>query len=101
MVFVERLHGHSSSKSRKGRGNDRISGVENPPLFSDDGTLNGGTGAEEVLFRETWLKLDDFRNGANGANGANGGADGEIEIEELIIRELVDRHTDWIGGYKR
>ena len=80
-----------------------ISGVETPPLLDGDGNAQVGGYPEETNgngiktiggsgehFRETWLRLDDFRN------GASGGADGEIEIEELIISELVARHTVWI-----
>lgn len=36
-------------------------------------------------YAETWLKLDQLQ----GSEGR------EVEIEELIVRELVLRHTKW------
>jgi len=59
----------------KGRGNERVRGVETPSL--EDGPED---------FVETWVELRDDGTG------------GEREIEELIVRELVKRHQDWIDA---
>ncbi|WVQ82330.1 hypothetical protein IAT38_004458 [Cryptococcus sp. DSM 104549] len=49
-------------------------------------------------YKETWLRLDDLHAGAEEAGKAVGGKgrDGEVEIEELIVKELVARHQSWI-----
>lgn len=48
--------------------------METPPLPD---------GLEE--YEETWVRLGETR-----------GTDSEMEIEELIVGELVDRHGRWI-----
>nr|XP_031859949.1 uncharacterized protein CI109_004556 [Kwoniella shandongensis]KAA5527021.1 hypothetical protein CI109_004556 [Kwoniella shandongensis] len=103
VVFVERKTPLSPTK---GDGDNRLSGVETPPLDAEAG---GEKGLEEE-YKETWLRLDDLSNTqTNGISGAetntntNGsstsghkGRDGEVEIEEIIVKELVDRHQRWI-----
>ncbi|TYJ53417.1 hypothetical protein B9479_005964 [Cryptococcus floricola] len=83
VVFVEPL-------SSTIRGDDSISGASTPPLerLRDD------------QFRETWLKLDDIQEGAAeaGVSAGGSGKDGEVEIEELIVKELVQRHQKWISA---
>jgi phosphopantothenate-cysteine ligase len=70
VVFVERQTGEAP---RKAKANGALSGAQTPPIQAED--------LPEV-FTEKWLKLDE--------------GEGEKEIEELIIQELVGRHTKWI-----
>jgi len=51
-----------------------------------NGTLSAG---EE--YQETWLRLEDVERESSGKEGKD-----EVEIEEVIIRELTGRHTKWI-----
>ncbi|ORX38493.1 putative phosphopantothenate-cysteine ligase [Kockovaella imperatae] len=84
VVFVEPAH--PSSTPRKARADERIREVETPPLMSGDGVDS---------FRETWLRLEDYEG-----KRTDGNPESELEIEELIIKELVQRHTSWIeAGY--
>jgi hypothetical protein len=46
------------------------------------------------IYRETWLRLDDL------VPGDQDGMD-EVEIEELIVRELVARHARWLEASKK
>lgn len=78
VVFVERL------TPNKGGGDERLRGVETP-LLGD---------YEQEEFRETWVKLEALKAVADAG-------DGEGEIEELIIRELVRRHQDWMDAGER
>jgi phosphopantothenate-cysteine ligase len=80
VVFVERVNGNRS------RGDEHISGAETPPI-SRNKQLDG----EE--YKETWLRLSDITPNTHQR-------DGEVEIEELIIRELLQRHTEWIDAGK-
>lgn len=91
VVFVERKNASQQSHlttPKKGSGNPKLKGVETPPVMDVDLP-------EVEEYEETWLRLDQLRS-ANGGNGQNGGTGGEVEIEELIIKELVLRHTKWI-----
>ncbi|ORY35532.1 putative phosphopantothenate-cysteine ligase [Naematelia encephala] len=74
VVFVERTDGR-----RKTGVEDIPGGAETPPLED----------ANE--FKETWLRLADL------TRRTGNGADGEVEIEELIVNELVNRHDRWIA----
>jgi phosphopantothenate-cysteine ligase len=76
VVFVERS---SKGAPAKGAGNSRLTGVQTPPVMDADLP-------EVEEYAETWLKLDQLQ----GREGR------EVEIEELIVRELVLRHTKWI-----
>ena len=91
VVFVERKgnhHGRTNLTPKKGAGKDRLRGIETPPLVDDD--LDGATSGDE--FVETWLRLEDLRD------QAKGGPDGQVEIEELIVQQLVDRHQRWLDA---
>ncbi|OCF39027.1 phosphopantothenate-cysteine ligase, partial [Kwoniella heveanensis CBS 569] len=106
VVFVERTSSSSSDQvPSKGTGDDRLKGTETPPILPEEGVHNGdGLGAAGVAlkegYKETWLRLDDIKNGAQEAGKHVGGKgrDGEVEIEELIIEELVKRHQAWIDA---
>ena len=74
VVFVER------ESTGKGRGDERVTGAVTPPL-----------GDAIDKYRETWLRLDQLKSGATEREG-------EVEIEELIVRELVGRHQEWINA---
>ncbi|KAI9637440.1 putative phosphopantothenate-cysteine ligase [Dioszegia hungarica] len=75
VVFVERS---AKGTPAKGAGNSRLTGVQTPPVMDADLP-------EVEEYAETWLKLDQLQ----GSEGR------EVEIEELIVRELVLRHTKW------
>ena len=94
VVFVERKAPPPSGSfftPRKGTGDNRLGGVETPPTVDvEQGGHKGMTTGEE--YAETWLRLDELRQ------GVNGGATGEVEIEELIVQELVRRHETWIDA---
>lgn len=77
VVFVERAQ---SAVSKKGKGNSRMTGVQTPPVMDTDLP-------EEEEYTETWLKLEHLQHGDR---------KDEVEIEELIIRELITRHDKWI-----
>ena len=89
VVFVEPASPNFTP--RRAKPNDEIRGVETPPLTSANGTSPLD---HDSMFRETWLRLDEVKR------GSGGGANGEVEIEELIIKELVDRHDKWIEASK-
>ncbi|WVN85938.1 uncharacterized protein L203_101095 [Cryptococcus depauperatus CBS 7841] len=79
VVFVERAvpsHAPSLSESAHGHG-DSILTATSPGL--------------EEEYQETWLRLDDIKQGATEK-------DGEVEIEEFIVEELVNRHQKWIDS---
>jgi phosphopantothenate-cysteine ligase len=88
VVFVERKSTPGSPASYftpiKGQGDTRINGAQTPPILA-----NGSKALED--YSETWLRLKDF-------DGAKGGSNGDIEIEELIVHELVGRHQAWIDA---
>ncbi|WWC71532.1 uncharacterized protein I206_105490 [Kwoniella pini CBS 10737] len=96
VVFVERRN-----LLQKGKGDERLKGAETPPIIESDeenkSELNPTALIDKEEYKETWLRLDDLKNGT--AETVNGkGRDGEVEIEELIIKELVDRHQRWIDA---
>jgi hypothetical protein len=64
--------------------------VETPPVLDSD------VASKQLgeIYRETWLRLDDL------APGDQDGMD-EVEIEELIVRELVARHARWLEASKK
>ncbi|WWD02621.1 hypothetical protein V865_000661 [Kwoniella europaea PYCC6329] len=97
VVFVERNSHSSNARPEKGSGDDRIKGTETPPIVesaeSNKLDVNGLVQKEE--YQEMWLRLDDLKDGAAVAGK---GRDGEVEIEELIIKELLDRHQRWIDA---
>ena len=90
MVFVERRLDHG--QPTKGRGDAHIDGAVTPPLPEGK---EGGAGTEVASvkpteeYSETWLRLEDLPKKAAGV---------EMEIEELIVRELMERHTRWINA---
>lgn len=88
VVFVERTK--PPSHVRLQTTNENNSATETPPLEKSD------TQNEE--FTERWLRLDDIQPGAAEPGKAVGdkGKDGEVEIEELIVTELINRHQQWI-----
>ncbi|GFZ49582.1 Uncharacterized protein JCM24511_07702 [Saitozyma sp. JCM 24511] len=97
VVFVERAdygNGVSSASTtttpRKGAGDSRLKGVETPPVLDAD------VASKQLgeIYRETWLRLDDL------VPGDQDGMD-EVEIEELIVRELVARHARWLEASKK
>jgi phosphopantothenate-cysteine ligase len=72
VVFVERTqHG-------KGTGDERVKGAQTPPL-------SGGAAADP--FVETWLRLPELAKGRTD----------DVEIEEFIISQLLERHNQWIA----
>ncbi|WRT68441.1 uncharacterized protein IL334_005417 [Kwoniella shivajii] len=89
VVFVER-----ATPSSKGTGDDQIKGSVTPPIVagSDLGVV-GFPRKEE--YKETWLRLDDLKN--DGHAGGKG-RDGEVEIEEMIVKELLNRHQYWMDA---
>lgn len=97
VVFVER-----AEAGTKGSGDTRLGGAITPPVSELNGTSTGpgpglgngeGEGGEE--YKETWLRLDELEKGTTEPR------EGEVEIEELIIRQLVERHQRWIDGGHR
>ncbi|WVR00034.1 hypothetical protein IAU59_007176 [Kwoniella sp. CBS 9459] len=106
VVFVERTSSNNGSQGGsapvKGTGDDRLRGTETPPILPE-GAGNGLDAAGVALkeeYKETWLRLDDLTNGAQEAGKDVGGKgrDGEVEIEELIIEQLLTRHQAWIDA---
>ncbi|WWC93818.1 hypothetical protein V866_000654 [Kwoniella sp. B9012] len=97
VVFVERNSHSSSARPEKGSGDDRIKGTETPPIVesAESNTLDVNGSVQKEEYKETWLRLDDLKDGAAEAGK---GRDGEVEIEELIIKELLDRHQRWIDA---
>ncbi|WVQ68027.1 uncharacterized protein L199_006233 [Kwoniella botswanensis] len=97
VVFVERNSHSSSARPEKGSGDDRIKGTETPPIVesAESKTLDVNGLVQKEEYKETWLRLDDLKDGAAEAGK---GRDGEVEIEELIIKELLDRHQRWIDA---
>ncbi|WWC90672.1 uncharacterized protein L201_005608 [Kwoniella dendrophila CBS 6074] len=102
VVFVERYLDQSSNGNGKGKGDDRLKGTITPPIIESaqqngsDVDLNSANAQlKKEEYKETWLRLDQLKNGDT-ANGK--GKNGEVEIEELIIKELVDRHQRWIDA---
>ncbi|KAK6910450.1 hypothetical protein I203_104482 [Kwoniella mangroviensis CBS 8507] len=97
VVFVERNSHSSTARPEKGSGDDRIKGTETPPIVefaeSNKFDVNGLVQKEE--YKEMWLRLDDLKDGAAVAGK---GRDDEVEIEELIIKELLNRHQRWIDA---
>ncbi|WVW85581.1 hypothetical protein I302_107619 [Kwoniella bestiolae CBS 10118] len=91
VVFVER---NSMSKPEKGTGDDRIKGTATPPIMEsgESEKLDVAGLEQKEEYKETWLRLDDLKD--EGGKGR----DGEVEIEELIIKELLDRHQRWIDA---
>lgn len=82
VVFVERERGtemtvgadaDARATPRKGRANAQLKGVQTPPVQAGD--------LPEV-YSETWFEIDE--------------KDAEAEIEQVIIQELLERHTRWI-----
>ncbi|WWC63337.1 uncharacterized protein I303_105937 [Kwoniella dejecticola CBS 10117] len=92
VVFVERRN-----LSEKGKGDDRLKGAQTPPIVEpgSDGKseLDPAAVTNQEEYKETWLRLEDLKNGELKSGK---GRDGEVEIEELIIKELVDKHQRWI-----
>lgn len=91
VVFVERAHPSSEGRTpRKGQADARLSSVETPPVVdeADDKHKQLST-AEE--YKETWFRLDELKKGDQDLKD-------DVEIEELIVRELVRRHDDWIAA---
>jgi phosphopantothenate-cysteine ligase len=86
VVFVERLNGNRQ------RGEYPLPGGETPSegriLVGDEMSRQSG---EE--YKETWLRLSDL--------DPDNKRDGDVEIEEMIIEQLVRRHSDWMAGGKR
>ena len=74
------------STPRKGRGDVRLGGVSTPPIMDIDLPKEEGESDEYI---ETWLKLVDLQKGHQNGNE-------DVEIEELIIRELLQRHSRWM-----
>lgn len=52
-------------------------------------TAQRSVGDEE--YKETWLRLDELKKGDHDLRE-------DVEIEELIIRELVRRHEAWLDA---
>lgn len=76
MVFVER-NSMPAAPPKKGKGDSRLTGVQTPPVMDTDLP-------EVEEYTETWLRLEQLEGKE------------EMEIEELIVRELVARHTKWL-----
>lgn len=49
-------------------------------------------------FSEEWVRLPGSWIGGDKGGAARGAEDAGIEIEELIIKKLVDLHSQWIAG---
>ncbi|KAK1927099.1 DNA/pantothenate metabolism flavoprotein [Papiliotrema laurentii] len=90
VVFVERKQQPIGGilAPRKGKGDQRLLGAETPPVAEIE--LDGEKMFKPVEeYSEKWLRLADV---------PRDGREGEIEIEEVIIQELVDRHEKWIAA---
>ena len=94
VVFVERRlpAGLTSlanlAPPQKGRGDPRLRGAETPPVTEKE--VDGNTMFKPVEeYTEKWINLADL---------PNDGRTGEVEIEEIIIKELVERHERWMAG---
>lgn len=90
VVFVERKQQSSPSAPQKGAGDQRLVGPQTPPVSEVE--VDGDKlfkSAEE--YKETWIRLADAPKTC---------VNGEMEIEEVIIRELLERHTKWIEAGK-
>ncbi|WVF72835.1 hypothetical protein IAT40_007653 [Kwoniella sp. CBS 6097] len=114
VVFVERNPNSSTEKNgqvpsvpSKGEGDDRLKGTETPPILPEGSAQGQGNGLEAAgvalkeEYKETWLRLEDLKNGAAqeaGKDVGGKGRDGEVEIEELIIEQLLTRHQAWIDA---
>ncbi|WVR07514.1 hypothetical protein IAU60_004556 [Kwoniella sp. DSM 27419] len=81
VVFVER----PAAVSRLPEGGDDQDQRESSSVKGDD--------AGEDHYQETWLRLDDLKREREGS-----GITGEVEIEEMIVSQLVDRHDRWIAA---
>ena len=102
VVFVERFtsspSGPSSSTGvakggppQKGRGDSRLRGAQTPPVTEKD--MDGDQMFKPVEeYTEKWIKLADFPQAERSS------ASGEVEIEELIIDELLERHERWMAA---
>lgn len=93
VVFVERAPappGGSAgyfSPGIRGIVDKRITGAMTPPLRGAE-TPGGGA------YAETWLELEKLAAGREKK-------DGEVEIEEFIVEELMVRHGEWIEAGKK
>jgi len=94
VVFVERRlpAGLTSlaelAPPQKGQGDSRLKGAETPPLTEK------GMDGDQIFkpveeYTEKWIRLADL---------PDDGRTGEVEIEEIIIRELLERHERWMAG---
>lgn len=82
MVFVERERESSASTPRKASANPDLKGASTPPVQSGD---------LPESYTETWYDLGDEKERHTDTEQGE-----EKEIEEIIIRELLGRHTKWI-----
>lgn len=80
VVFVEREQPGPSSPPQKGQGDSRLHGAQTPPVTDK---MDGGDVFKPVeQYKETWYRLADLP--------------GYDEIEEVIVKQLLERHTRWI-----
>ncbi|KAK8854770.1 hypothetical protein IAR55_003509 [Kwoniella newhampshirensis] len=104
VVFVERRATSSPSSSSRP---DRSTFDTQSNASRGDGAHPGPSGssstedltspADSDGYTETWLRLDDLSSGdGTGKDQGGKGRDGEVEIEELIVKELVERHQTWL-----
>lgn len=80
VVFVER----QQPTPQKGSGDSRLHGAQTPPVT--DRLIDGDSMfPPSEQYKESWIRLSDLP-----------ALEADKEIEEVIVKELLERHTRWI-----